>query len=191
MKTIAPGIAAPATRVFERFAPRRRCSRSWRRLATRPWGCGSTRSARNRSSGMLITSRRRGWIGAKYSYPGRPVHPAGLLHALPNDHRRRVENVTPCPGCGAQLFVRDHFSRRLAAFMGVKVDAEAPGEFPRRRFLRHEGTDQANRCPLAQHPTFYLRARGAFPMAGAGAHVIVSIGSGPGMEECLFPHLRA
>lgn len=40
------------------------------------------------------------------------------------------QNVTPCPGCGAQLFVRDHFSRRLAAFMGVKVDAEAPGEIP-------------------------------------------------------------
>jgi len=37
-------------------------------------------------------------------------------------------NVIACPGCGASLFVRDHFSRRLAAFMGVKIDAEAPGE---------------------------------------------------------------
>jgi predicted RNA-binding Zn-ribbon protein involved in translation (DUF1610 family) len=37
-------------------------------------------------------------------------------------------NVIACPGCGANLGVRDHFSRRLAAFMGVKVDAEAPGE---------------------------------------------------------------
>jgi hypothetical protein len=36
--------------------------------------------------------------------------------------------ITTCPGCGANLFVRDHFSRRLAAFMGVKVDAEVPGE---------------------------------------------------------------
>lgn len=36
--------------------------------------------------------------------------------------------ITPCPCCGAHLFVRDHFSRRLAAFMGVKVDAEAPGD---------------------------------------------------------------
>jgi hypothetical protein len=26
--------------------------------------------------------------------------------------------------------VRDHFSRRLGAFMGVMVDAEAPGEIP-------------------------------------------------------------
>jgi dimethylamine monooxygenase subunit C len=38
--------------------------------------------------------------------------------------------IAPCPGCGANLFVRDHFSRRLAAFMGVKVDAEIPGEIP-------------------------------------------------------------
>ena len=40
-----------------------------------------------------------------------------------------VNNI-PCPACGAHLFVRDHFSRRLAAFMGVIVDAEVPGEIP-------------------------------------------------------------
>lgn len=39
-------------------------------------------------------------------------------------------NIIPCPVCGAHLFVRDHFSRRLAAFMGVIVDAEVPGEVP-------------------------------------------------------------
>ncbi|MFX1765555.1 dimethylamine monooxygenase subunit DmmA family protein [Paraburkholderia sp. A1RI-2L] len=39
-------------------------------------------------------------------------------------------NVTPCGGCGRKLFVRDHFSRRLAAFMGVQADAEVPGEIP-------------------------------------------------------------
>jgi predicted RNA-binding Zn-ribbon protein involved in translation (DUF1610 family) len=39
-------------------------------------------------------------------------------------------NIIPCPVCGANLFVRDHFSRRLAAFMGVSVDAEVPGEVP-------------------------------------------------------------
>ena len=39
-------------------------------------------------------------------------------------------NVTPCGGCGRKLFVRDHFSRRLAAFMGVQADAEVPGELP-------------------------------------------------------------
>jgi predicted RNA-binding Zn-ribbon protein involved in translation (DUF1610 family) len=41
-----------------------------------------------------------------------------------------AQNIVPCPGCGAQLFVRDHFSRRLAAFMGVMVDAETPGVIP-------------------------------------------------------------
>lgn len=39
-------------------------------------------------------------------------------------------DVFACTGCGAALFVRDHFSARLAAFMGVQVDAEAPGERP-------------------------------------------------------------
>ena len=41
-----------------------------------------------------------------------------------------METIALCPGCGASLQVRDHFSRRLAAFMGVKVDAEIPGDIP-------------------------------------------------------------
>lgn len=36
-------------------------------------------------------------------------------------------NIVPCAQCGRRLLVRDHFSRRLGAFMGVMVDAEAPG----------------------------------------------------------------
>ena len=39
-------------------------------------------------------------------------------------------SIVTCSGCGAPLFVRDHFSRRLSAFMGVQVDAEVPGEVP-------------------------------------------------------------
>jgi len=39
-----------------------------------------------------------------------------------------TKNLVTFPGCGANLFVRDHFSRRLRAFMGVKADAEVPGE---------------------------------------------------------------
>jgi DNA-directed RNA polymerase subunit RPC12/RpoP len=39
-------------------------------------------------------------------------------------------SIATCRACGARLFVRDHFSRRLAAFMGVMVDAEVPGEIP-------------------------------------------------------------
>lgn len=38
--------------------------------------------------------------------------------------------IVRCGGCGAHLFVRDHFSRRLSAVMGVKVYAEVPGDVP-------------------------------------------------------------
>lgn len=38
--------------------------------------------------------------------------------------------IVTCGGCGARLFVRDHFSRLLGGFQGVQVDAEAPGEVP-------------------------------------------------------------
>jgi NAD(P)H-flavin reductase len=38
-------------------------------------------------------------------------------------------NIVQC-GCGRWLVVRDHYSRRLAAYMGVMVDAESPGERP-------------------------------------------------------------
>jgi hypothetical protein len=41
-----------------------------------------------------------------------------------------VANVATCPGCQAALFVRDHFSRRLNAFAGVRIDAEVPGDIP-------------------------------------------------------------
>jgi dimethylamine monooxygenase subunit C len=39
-------------------------------------------------------------------------------------------NIAVCAGCGAHLQVRDHFSKRLAAFMGVQIDAEIPGAIP-------------------------------------------------------------
>jgi ferredoxin-NADP reductase len=39
-------------------------------------------------------------------------------------------NIVQCTGCRRWLIVRDHYSRRLAAYMGVMVDAEAPGELP-------------------------------------------------------------
>jgi hypothetical protein len=39
-------------------------------------------------------------------------------------------NIVQCIGCDRWLLVRDHYSRRLAAYMGVMVDAEAPGELP-------------------------------------------------------------
>lgn len=35
-----------------------------------------------------------------------------------------------CSHCALNLYVRDHYSRRLAAFQGVRVDAEQPGKVP-------------------------------------------------------------
>jgi len=35
-----------------------------------------------------------------------------------------------CAHCGLNLFVRDHYSRRIAAFQGVCIDAEEPGQVP-------------------------------------------------------------
>ncbi len=39
-------------------------------------------------------------------------------------------NIVKCSHCGTNLLVRDHYSKRLAAFQGVCVDAEVPGELP-------------------------------------------------------------
>ncbi|MFO1203734.1 MAG: dimethylamine monooxygenase subunit DmmA family protein [Tabrizicola sp.] len=45
-----------------------------------------------------------------------------------------TENVATdpfkCSHCGLSLFVRDHYSRRIAAFQGVNIDAEDPGKVP-------------------------------------------------------------
>jgi hypothetical protein len=73
---------------------------------------------------------------------------AGVDHAsIETEHRgslaRRVqcvhckgitENVKTqpaiCSHCGLTLLVRDHYSRRIAAFQGVCIDAEEPGVVP-------------------------------------------------------------
>lgn len=39
-------------------------------------------------------------------------------------------NIASCRKCGRKLFVRDHFSRLLGAYMGLQVDAEDPGQVP-------------------------------------------------------------
>lgn len=39
-------------------------------------------------------------------------------------------SIFECHGCGTLLFVRDHYSRRLAAFQGVCVNAEDPTQRP-------------------------------------------------------------
>lgn len=50
-----------------------------------------------------------------------------------------TEDVTvspvKCAQCGLMLTVRDHYSRRLGAFQGVRADAEVPGEVPEQQVL--------------------------------------------------------
>lgn len=78
----------------------------------------------------------------------REIMNTGFPHAsVQKEHRgssvRRVqcvhckgitENVATdpfkCSHCGLNLFVRDHYSRRMAAFQGVNIDAEDPGLVP-------------------------------------------------------------
>lgn len=73
---------------------------------------------------------------------------AGIVHtAIQAEHRgsvaRRMQcvhckgitedvEIDPfvCAHCGLNLFVRDHYSRRLAAYQGVCIDAEDPGNVP-------------------------------------------------------------
>ncbi|MGB0439884.1 MAG: dimethylamine monooxygenase subunit DmmA [Paracoccaceae bacterium] len=73
---------------------------------------------------------------------------AGIPHtAIQTEHRgsvaRRMQCVHckgitedvmhdpfQCAHCGLHLFVRDHYSRRLAAYQGVCIDAEDPGNIP-------------------------------------------------------------
>jgi DNA-directed RNA polymerase subunit RPC12/RpoP len=51
------------------------------------------------------------------------VHCKGITENVATDPFR-------CSHCGLMLFVRDHYSRRIAAFQGVNIDAEDPGEVP-------------------------------------------------------------
>jgi ferredoxin-NADP reductase len=51
------------------------------------------------------------------------VHCKAITHHATN-------NITECIGCQRMLFVRDHFSRNLGAYMGLMVDAEDPGALP-------------------------------------------------------------
>lgn len=40
-------------------------------------------------------------------------------------------NPVTCAHCGTALLVRDHYSRRIGAFQGVRIDAETPGDIPK------------------------------------------------------------
>lgn len=72
--------------------------------------------------GMGTEAMRRHRVATQ----ARPVFCVHCRHTT----RDVTTNVADCEGCGRALFVRDHFSRRLGAYMGFQVDAEVPGERP-------------------------------------------------------------
>ncbi|WP_020181414.1 dimethylamine monooxygenase subunit DmmA family protein [Methylopila sp. M107] len=106
-----------------------------------------------RLNGLLATAQMgtRLYAAGVEGFVGQVVA-AGIEHgvepySIRTEHRgslaRRVqcvhckgfmENVTvspiDCAHCGVPLLVRDHYSRRLGAFQGVSIDAEAPGDVP-------------------------------------------------------------
>lgn len=62
-------------------------------------------------------------------------HRGSTLRRVQCVHCKGVtENVATdpfkCSHCGLNLYVRDHYSRRMAAFQGVNIDAEDPGQVP-------------------------------------------------------------
>ena len=62
-------------------------------------------------------------------------HPGSLARRVQCVHCKGItDHVTAspciCAHCGLALFVRDHYSRRIGAFQGVNIDAEAPGSVP-------------------------------------------------------------
>ncbi|MFA5956009.1 dimethylamine monooxygenase subunit DmmA family protein [Hyphomicrobium sp.] len=76
--------------------------------------------------------------GADYSIDHLSIkteHRGSLMRRVQCVHCKGfTENVTTnpvtCSHCGLTLMVRDHYSRRLAAFQGVCIDAEVPGDVP-------------------------------------------------------------
>lgn len=62
-------------------------------------------------------------------HSGSLVRRVQCVHCKHITERVRV-SIFECGGCGNLLYVRDHYSRRLAAFQGVCVNAEDPRNRP-------------------------------------------------------------
>ena len=112
----------------------------------------------NRLKTMLSVAKMgtRVYISGTEGFIGQAMHVAldlGIdFNSIRTEHRgstaRRVQcvhckgitdNVTTspftCSHCGLPLLVRDHYSRRYAAFQGVNIDAEVPGSAPKPEML--------------------------------------------------------
>ena len=84
----------------------------------------------------LIGQAEREIMGTGFPFASiQKEHRGSTLRRVQCVHCKGVtENVATdpfkCSHCGLNLFVRDHYSRRMAAFQGVNIDAEDPGQVP-------------------------------------------------------------
>jgi dimethylamine monooxygenase subunit C len=84
----------------------------------------------------LIGQAEREIMATGFPYAGvQKEHRGSTLRRVQCVHCKGItENVAAdpfkCSHCGLNLFVRDHYSRRIAAFQGVNIDAEDPGLVP-------------------------------------------------------------
>jgi hypothetical protein len=126
-------LARTATHSFETFASIATMSEALRaallaaRMGLRLYLAGSERflwSASNMAAslGVCADEIRREHVGSL----ARAVYCVHCKAITP----QVTTNVVPCQGCARTLMVRDHYSARLAAYMGFQVDAEAPGSIP-------------------------------------------------------------
>lgn len=68
-------------------------------------------------------------VGMMKELTGTLARPMYCVHCKAKTHGVTT-NIGKCSGCGRMLFVRDHFSRHLGAYMGLMIDAESPGVLP-------------------------------------------------------------
>lgn len=107
--------------------PRLRRSLERARMGTRLYLAGS--------EGLIGLAMREA-MAAGHDHQGiQTEHRGTLARRVQCVHCKGVtEEVTTqpveCAHCGLLLLVRDHYSRRLAAFQGVNVNAEDPSEVP-------------------------------------------------------------
>jgi hypothetical protein len=84
----------------------------------------------------LIGQAEREIMATGFPFAGiQKEHRGSTLRRVQCVHCKGItENVATdpfkCSHCGLNLFVRDHYSRRIAAFQGVNIDAEDPGQVP-------------------------------------------------------------
>lgn len=69
------------------------------------------------------------WQAVQTEHRGSTVRRVQCVHCKGITEAVRIDPF-PCSHCGLNLFVRDHYSRRIAAFQGVNIDAEDPGQVP-------------------------------------------------------------